>query len=127
MTKTLKSTENSRKKIVTLTVDKDFFIHKELMGLNKSENPKVTLTKNVWQELPIASQYLLPSSPLLTDSWAMPSAEKPQVPISFRYSPVTELLLRWKQSVKGNFCEASKREEAHTLWLFYFSSLQLAM
>lgn len=47
MTKTLKSTENSRKKIVTLTVDKDFFIHKELMGLNKSENPKVTLTKNV--------------------------------------------------------------------------------
>lgn len=28
-------------------VDKDSFIYKELMGLNKSENPKVKLTKNV--------------------------------------------------------------------------------
>ena len=65
--------------------------------------------------------------PLLTDSWAMPSVEKPHVPISFRYSHVTESLLRWKLSVKGNFCDASKREEAHTLWLFSFSFLQPAM
>lgn len=108
-------------------VDKDSFIYKELMGLNKSANPKVKLTKNVWQKLPIASQYLLSSSPFLTDSWAMPSVEKPHVPISFRYSHVTESLLRWKLSVKGNFCEASKREEAHTLWLFSFSFLQPAM
>ena len=28
-------------------VDKDSFIYKELMGLNKSANPKVKLTKNV--------------------------------------------------------------------------------
>ena len=55
----------------------------------------------------------------------MPSVEKPHVPISFRYSHVTESLLRWKLSVKGNFCDASKREEAHTLWLFSFSFLQL--
>lgn len=47
MIKTLKSTENSREKFVSLTVDKDFFIYKELVGLNKSENPKVKLTKNV--------------------------------------------------------------------------------
>lgn len=118
MIKTLKSTENSREKFVSLTVDKDFFIYKELVGLNKSENPKVKLTKNVWQKLPIASQYLLSSSPLLTDSWVMPSAERAQVPISFRYS---------HGSVKGNFCEASKREEAHALWLFSFSFLQPAM
>lgn len=53
-------------------VDKDSFIYKELMGLNKSENPKVKLTKNVWQKLPIASQYLLPASPLI--NWFLGNA-----------------------------------------------------